>query len=208
MKIGFYAQGDGPHLEMAKYCVESAKDHMPFVKVYHLTDGVTPDVKGSIPIRIPQRLPMGVRRLSHYAGLEGEWCFVDSDVIFQEDVSSVFEKPFDVALASREGTYMEGTDYAEHQPYNFGVVFSKNPKYWRAILPLLMEMPLEKQHWGGEQELCNELALQALSTFSVEILPSRYNFTPKRRDTDVSDKAIVHYKGQRKAWITTPQPAR
>src|SRR6185369_4637862 len=104
---------------MAKHLIASAKTHMPDVPVFHLTDGKCPAV-GEV-IRIDGEMPMGVRRLSHYARLSGEWLVVDTDVVFREDVSQIFEKPFDVALCSRKGTYMDGTRYATRMPYSFGV---------------------------------------------------------------------------------------
>lgn len=208
MKIGFYAQGEGDHLRVARYLIDSAKDVMPGVEVFHLTDGTTPEVAGSTPLRIAERMPMGVRRIKHYSLLDGEWCFVDSDVVFKRDVREVFDKPFDVALASRIGTYMENTPYGEAFPYNFGVVFSKTKAVWQQLLFNLVTMPLDQQHWGGEQELLCHMVRQPMSHFSAEILSSDYNFTPKSKDEDVSGKAIVHYKGLRKAWIMTPQLAR
>lgn len=198
MNIGFYVE-DEEYFDMARMLVRSAKEHMPDVPIYQLTrEKVRAPCEA---IRIPGDMPMGVRRLKHYASLEGNWLFLDVDVLFQRDVRHVFDLPFDVAFASREGTFLENHDYAKVMPYNFGVVFSKNPAYWQMLIPHLLELSPELQEWGGEQYLAGQLANQALSCFSVEILPSAYNFTPVRRDDDFRHAAIVHYKGKRKAWI-------
>lgn len=201
VRLGFYAQGEGPHLLIAKHLIASAAKHMPDVSVFQLTDGATPCLAGAEAIRIAEPMPMGVRRLTHYTRLPGDWLFVDTDVLIYRDVREVFEKPFDVAIASRDGTYMEGTQYARLMPYNFGVVFSRCPKFWEALLPLLKRLPAEAQEWGGEQRLMCEMAKR--SPFKVEILSSAYNFTPHKQDDDLSHVAIAHFKGLRKAWITT-----
>jgi hypothetical protein len=203
LRVGFYAEGSGPHLAIAKHLIASVRKHMPDVEIAMLTDGVTEAPMGVEAIRIAEDMPMGVRRLTHYSRLKGDWVFVDTDVVFRKDVSDVFAKPFDVAVASREGTYMAGTQYAELMPYNFGVVFSKNPEFWGMLLPHLRKMSPEEQRWGGEQLLTCQLIHQQDSCFSVEILPSAYNFTPYRQEDDVSHAAILHLKGARKGWITT-----
>ncbi len=199
MKIGFYAQGVGEHLEIAKHLIASAKRVMPDVPVFQLTDMDTPALCPAI--RLPENIPMGVRRLQHYATLRGDWCFVDSDVIFQRDVRSVFDDGFDVAVVSRIGTYMENSVYTKTFPYNFGVVFSRCQEFWASCLPILQKMTPALQEWEGEQRAMCEIA--ASGPFKIEVLPSEYNFTPKTREEDFSDKAIIHYKGMRKAWITT-----
>lgn len=201
MRLGFYAQGQGPHLDIAKHLIASARKVMPNVDLVQLTDDKTPRLEGVKAIRIAGEMPMGVRRVSHYATLEGEWVFLDTDVIFRKSVEDVFKKAFDVAVVSREGTYMHGSDYAKAMPYNFGVVFSRSPRYWRTVLSGLRTLPKELQEWGGEQLVTCELARR--KDFNVEVLPSGYNFTPEKREDDVSGAAILHLKGPRKAWITT-----
>jgi hypothetical protein len=202
MRIGYFAVGAGPHLDIAKHLIASVKRVMPKVEIFQLTDETTPVLEGAKAVRSAGNMPMGIKRLEHYANLSGEWCFVDTDVLFRKDVQDVFEKPFDVALVSREGTYMHGTEYAQLMPYNFGVVFSKNAEFWKALLPHMKKLSPEMQRWGGEQFLTCQLA-GTDGHFSVEILPSTYNFTPLKKDDDISEVAILHLKGPRKAWITT-----
>lgn len=200
MRIGFYAEGEGPHMDIARHLVDSAHKHMPDVGVVLLTDEKTKAPWGLEAIRIAGDMPMGIRRVMHYT-MPGDWLFLDTDVVFRKDIRSVFEKPFDVAVASRDGTYMEGSQYAELMPYNFGVVFSRNPEFWKTMLPEMKKLSPEYQRWGGEQLLMGMLVKAGL--FKVEVLPSAYNFTPEKRDEDMSRVAIAHYKGPRKAWITT-----
>lgn len=173
---------------------------MPDVELALLTDDKTPAFDGIEAIRIGGDVPMGVRRMMHYA-MPGEWLFLDTDVVFRKDVRHVFDKPFDVAVATRDGTYMQGTQYAELMPYNTGVVFSRNPEFWKKLVPELRKLSPDYQRWGGEQMLIGMLVKAGI--FQTEILPSAYNFTPEKRDEDVSHAAILHLKGPRKAWITT-----
>lgn len=202
MRIGFFAQGEGPHLHIAKHLIESARRLMPEVELYLLTDGQT-SIEGVEAIRIAEDMPMGVRRVQHYATLEGDWVFLDTDVVFKRDVRHVFQQAFDVAIASREGTYMHGTKYAEIMPYNFGVVFSRCPKFWETLLRHLKTLPPEFQEWGGEQRLMCEMVRTKGCPFDVRILSSAYNFTPHKEHDDMSHVFVAHYKGPRKAWITT-----
>ena len=201
MRVGYFATGVGPHLDIAKHLIASCQKHMPGVEICQLTDLTTPCLPGAKAIRSAGKVPMGIRRIKHYSKCEGDWLFLDTDVVFLKDVREVFDRVFDVALCDRVGTYMEGTQYAQQQPYNFGVVFSRCPKYWEYLLPHMKKLSPELQRWGGEQILTCELANQALSEFSVCILPSKYNFTPEKRGEDVSHASIIHGKGARKAWL-------
>lgn len=198
MNVGFFVQGD-EHLPITKYLLESCKKSCPEAPVFQLTDEKTAAV--AEPIRIPGDMPMGVRRVSHYAALEGDWLFVDTDILIKRDVSHVFDEPFDLAVASREGTYMHGSSYSESNPYNFGVVFSRNREPWKLLLKHLREMDTQYQNWGGEQLLLG--ALVKSCRYKTKVLSSSYNFTPLTRDEDLSDKHIIHLKGPRKQWIST-----
>jgi hypothetical protein len=203
LQIGFFGQGEGPHLDIAHHLIASAKEVMPDVDIYQLTDDKTPILEGARAVRLGGDMPMGVRRMELCASLPGEWVFCDTDIVFKKDVRGVFRKPFDIALASREGTIWAGSEYAKVMPFNTGVIFSKNPKFFQMLLPNLKAMTPAMQEWGGEQFMVNELVRHQDSPFSVEILPSSYNFTPATREEDVSHASILHYKGPRKAWITT-----
>lgn len=198
MNIGFFIESAG--FDMAAHLVRSAKRFMPDVPIYQLTNDEAPQVPGAKAIRIGGAMPMGVRRVTHYTRLEGDWILVDSDVMFRRDVREVFDKPFDVALASREGTIWEEADIAKIMPYNFGVVFSRCPAYWEVVLERLKTRPLDQQAWMGEQaETC---ALADENRFNVEILPSAYNFTPKKETDDLSGVSVLHLKGPRKQWAS------
>jgi hypothetical protein len=110
-----------------------------------------------------------------------------------------FEKPFDIALATRKGTVWEKSVYSALQPYNFDVLFSRSPQFWKAALKMMRKTPPNLQDNGAEQLVMNLLVASQL--FNVEILPCGYNFTPKFMDEDVEHASVLHLKGGRKGWI-------
>lgn len=199
MRVAFYCESAGPHLEVGKLFVASVQKSMPGVEIFHLTNETCPEIDGAKPIRLPNDMPMGIRRLTHYTQLEGKWLLCDSDVIVQKDVRHIFNGPIDAAVVSRKGTDIEGTDYEKVFPYNFGVVFSNSQKFWKMVLGVVETLSPELQRWEGEQAALGKIADGG--GFRVAYLPKEYNYTPRSKDEDVSDKYIVHYKGPRKKWL-------
>jgi hypothetical protein len=200
VKIGFFAQGEGEHLYIARNLIRSVQEKMPGCDIYQLTDGETRILDGAKGIRIGGDMPMAVRRISHHAGLDGEWLFIDSDCVILKDVSHVFDDPvFDIALTDRKGSIWEKSFYGMVMPYNMGVTFSRSPSFWLAVKSLLLELPESAQRWEGDQRVVCEMVRRG---YPAKILPGKvYNFTPEKRDDSVAHAAIVHYKGKRKHWI-------
>lgn len=198
MKLGFFIQGPD-FIPLAEYLLASVRKAMPDVEIAQLTDGLCPAIDGCEVIRIPEPMPMGIRRVTHYSRLQGEWCFVGCDVLFRKDVREVFTLPFDVALASRVGTYMERARYSGVMPYNFDVLFSRNPKFWESALDLMKTMTSGSQEAGAEQLVT--CALAKSQSFDVAVISSRYNFTPKLPTEDFGHISALHLKGRRKKWI-------
>lgn len=184
---------------MAETLLATVRKAMPGLHIAQLTDGKCPAIPDVEVIRIPEEMPMGVRRVTHYTRLEGDWCFCGCDVLFRKDVRAVFDEPFDIALASRKGTYMENSRYAVMQPYNFDILFSRSPKFWESALESMKTMTESFQDNGAEQLVT--CALARSDRFDVRIISSAYNFTPKYHTDDFSHAAILHMKGRRKAWI-------
>ena len=203
MKIGFFIEGED-YLGMARALVQSARLTMPHVPIFQLTNGECPAIEGVEVIRIPGDIPMGTRRIMHYAALVGEWCFVGADVVFMKDVQHVFRHPFEIAMASRAGTYLSGSDYEQVMPYNFDVVFSRSPAFWACVLEVMKKLPAEHQRWGGEQCVTGYLARDA----DLHVLPCEYNYTPESKLDPLEDVAILHLKGKRKTWLPELAVAR
>jgi hypothetical protein len=195
------------HLGMAKQMLESARDVMPHAKVHHLTDDKCPALEGVDTVRVFHGdMPMAIRRMMHHAACAGDWLFVDSDIIFQRDVSDVFNKPFDVALTDRGGTITNEAKFAESMPYNIGVVFSRSPKFWMKVVEHLQTLPPREQEWMGDQIVVNAMVKHGGHGFDVKIIPGKtYNYPPKSENDDLSAVSIVHYKGNRKKWLLQPQ---
>lgn len=197
MKVGFFAQGEGEHLHIAKHLIRSVREVMPDVEIWHLTDEHTPalcDVK-----RIFGHMPMAVRRISHHANLYGDWLFIDTDCVVRKDVRHVFEDDFPVAVTDRKGTAWEKSPYGMVMPYNMGVTFSRSPDFWAEVLRHLKSLPPRYQHWEGDQRVVCEMVGAG---YPAKVIPGRiYNFTPEEREDSIDHAAIVHFKGKRKAWI-------
>lgn len=185
MTVGFYHAG--PPSPYAAAMVASVRRVMPDVHVVQL-----PASNGPIARAV----------LEAYASVSGEWLFVDTDVILQEDVRPVFDQPFDVAVATRAGTFREGEDgskFMARMPFNKGVVFSRSQAFWVAALERMAGMKPAAQAWMGDQQaMCDVIASGA---FHVLTLPNRFNYPPKFRGEPVADKAALHFKGPRKPWM-------
>lgn len=206
MKVGFFhvdVAGATPRLPHAQLLIESVRRSLPGVAIVHMTDDSTPAMPGVDDVRRGPAMPIALGCLTAYAAAgAGDWLFVDTDVIVQRDVRWIFDKPFDIAVADRTGTLRPkevGTKFMAAMPYNKGAVFSRSPAFWRAATLRLCQLSTKRQGWMGDQHaMCDVIAA---GQFQIEILDSRYNYAPHRADEDLNSKAIVHFKGPRKAWM-------
>lgn len=196
MKVGVFLvrKHDPAHYVAADGLVRSVRRVMPDVEIVHFTDETSPGIYGADEVRRRPKARMAVLRMEHEAACEGDWLFLDTDVLIQHDVSRVFDASFDVAIAARPAGSLEGP--GEH---NFGVVFSRCPAFWRAILDRLRILPDEQQTWMGDQIAgCDVIRSKA---FNVHILPPAYNYAPETPEDTPEDVTILHYKGPRKRWL-------
>jgi Nucleotide-diphospho-sugar transferase len=202
MRIGVFYQND-TYSQMAGLMLDSVRKVMPDVEIHHLADGKCTALKGADAVhRIPEPMPMAVRRMTLQSQCEGDWLFMDADVIAQKDVSHVFDdKDFDVALTNRDGTITNEAKYAAVMPYNTGVVFSRSPAFWKMVLHHLKNQPMQLQDWTGDQLVICEMMKQGAFGFKVKVLPgATYNYPPKFAG-DGADAALAHFKGNRKAYL-------
>lgn len=204
MTVGFYHVAlDGPKASTAgvQAMVRSVKQAMPGVRIVHFTDVQTPVIDG-VDWAVRPTLPVALGCLDAYAQCEGDWLFLDTDVIVREDVRHVFDQPFDIAVAERAGTLKPSevdTKFMASMPYNKGAVFSRSQAFWLDALARCRQMKPTRQQWMGDQQAMNDAILSG--KYAVEVLPNRYNYPPLTATDDLRDKAIVHYKGPRKAWM-------
>ncbi len=191
------------HAEMGAEAVKAVRRVMPDVHIVHLTDMATPPLQGVDQI-VRRPIPyhqLCFGRLDHYAELEGDWLYLDTDVIVQRDVRHVFTDPFDLAVADRVGMKEPDPRIADLMPYNAGVIFSRSTEFWRAAGLLLRQLKPERHAWLGDQRAMNRV-IQEQPTFTIKVLPGlEYNYVPERFDEDLSGKFLIHYKGKRKAYI-------
>ncbi len=204
MIVAFYhaAPRVTPHVQLAERLIASVRQAMPGVSIYHFTDADTRSIDGvDVCLRHAALMPPALARVQQYATVDGEWLFVDTDVIVQRDVRDVFSKPFDVAVATREGTLKPsevGTSFMARMPYNFGAVFSRSAAFWRSAYERMLDYSAKRQAFMGDQQALNDTIATGL--FNVTVLPNGYNYPPFAKDEDVRDKPILHMKGARKAW--------
>lgn len=211
MKIGFLHLERSENYKEARNCaramVASARSVMPDIKIVQFTDLDTKAVKGIDDVRRKPLEPMGLLRMRHCAGVDGDWLFVDTDVIFQKSVRHVFKKPFDIALTTRDWTHVKAAGgFTERMPFNTGIVFSRCPHFWGEVYTRLRDYQIELQHFMGEQELINEVAAEG--RYRIRKLRGRiFNFPPDAPGTMPTNEqlfqeaAILHYKGSRKALM-------
>jgi len=184
---------------IAKAMIASVRRHMD-CEIVQLTDLTTPKLDG---VDTVQRLEGGIVSsilARHLSKLSGEVLYLDYDTIVQEDVSSVFEQDFDLAITTRSGVEKDSTLLYKVCPHNVGVMFSRSQSFWR-IVRNRYDARQDEPSWFKFQILVTE-AINTLKQFKfLELSSEKYNYTPESRDEDLSGRSIVHYKGLRKSWM-------
>ena len=190
MRVAFLHARQSP--KYADLMVASVQSVMPGVEILQLTDADTPTVDGCRALRMgwDHDNPM-IYRMQHLARLQGDVLVLDTDVIVQHDVSSVFDLTFDMALTWRDGPIYDpnGTDLTKIMPYNCGVMFQREPGFWLACL-----------RWCEGKEVgwyADQLAVAAVAPQwnVLRLHCDHFNYTPRRADEDVTKRYVVHYKG-------------
>lgn len=186
--------------------VRKAMPGVPIVQFTHLEHLLASMVAGVDAVQVVDQRPLCVSVLDAYAACgDGDWLLLDTDVVVQRDVRYVFDEPFDIALATREGTLRPkeiGSKMMTTMPFNKGAVFSRSPLFWKAARELLLAMTPAAQSWMGDQRAMNDVI--STGSFEVKVLENHYNYPPFTADEDVSFRSIVHYKGPRKTWMVQP----
>jgi hypothetical protein len=193
-----FAQTDTP--EHTPTFLESVKGN----EVWQITDEEGQAFPGCEVFRYPRGDDGFVLwRAKAYAAFNKPGLYCDDDMIFQKSFEPLLALDFDVCLTRREQRIMttDGVCITDTQPFNGGFALVRNDVYWPHIVKKIEEMGRKEQHWYGDQ-----LAMAALvNVYKTLILPcSLYNYTPDKYEDmqkDMSDKWMVHFKGQRKAWM-------
>ena len=200
--------------------IASVRSVMPKVEIVQMTDPVTPVVPGvDTVIRHDwDKSKLTLFRLAQMAALDRPASlFLDPDVIVQRPLDPVFEQPFDVALTIRHERIktLDGGNITPAMPYNMGVAFSRQPRFWADALEYCRQLEASDYHdWYGDQLSVKHIA--DTGSFDVLELPcDQYNYSPRTEDENVEERYAVHYKGLRKEWMMrrfgrreAPRPAR
>lgn len=186
--------------------VHEAMPEVPVLQFTHLNNVLASRIEGVDAVQVVDDAPLCVSVLDAFAQCgDGDWLLLDTDVVVQSDVRHVFDQPFDIAVATREGTLRPketGSKMMTSMPFNKGAVFSRSPVFWKAARELLKTMKPAAQSWMGDQRAMNDVI--ATGSFDVHVLDNHYNYPPFTADEDVSFRSIVHYKGPRKTWMVHP----
>lgn len=198
MKVAFpFAKQDPKY---AQVMVASVKRHMPNAEILQLTDEETPEIVGCRAVRMKWQGDdsFTIFKMKHLVWMSGDVLVLDSDVVLQADLSPVFKLPFEVAATWRDGPIRgpDGEDITKAMPINTGVMFCRNHGLWGVCLQYCGESFINE--WYADQ-----LAVAAvISKFNaLRLHCDNFNYTPGKRDEDVSNRLAVHYKGKRKEWM-------
>lgn len=208
MTVGFLfvETGDEAGRLCAEGMVRSVQRSMPGVSVCQFTDETTRRVDGVDDLRRLPMEPMGLLRFRHQASVTGDWLFLDTDVIVQQDVRRVFHQSFHVAIPTRNWKHLRRAEgFTERMPFNAGVVFSRSQGFWQEALSRLEASDTQDREFMGHQQVICDL----IDTGRYQVLcvkGSKYNCPPyvpggkeggnkKLGAQMVREAAIVHYKG-------------
>jgi hypothetical protein len=204
MKVGFYHVDLKPGgRRYTQRMVDSVRQAMPGIPIMQFGRVPSDRIEGVTEFRQAAEGPLVLSSLRSYASLPDEqWLFFDTDVIVQQDLAHIFRHQFHIAVVSREGTLTDQetrTKYMTRMPYNKAVVFSRKQTFWQAALAWLEARPkLWTGFYGDQWAMCEAIKS---AKFQVMVLPSEYNYPLKRKDEDVRDKVVIHFKGSRKRWM-------
>lgn len=209
MQIGFsHVAIDGPRASSALVllALRAARKALPDVPIVHLTDETTERLPVADAVIRRPRLPIALGCLDHFvAAGAGDWLFLDTDALVQHGfpVREVFRgATWDLAVATRDGTLTEkevGTKFMARMPFNKGAVFSRTPAFWQDAYDWLAQQSPKLQQWMGDQRAMNVVI--AAAKYRTLVLDKAFNYPPRRADEDLSERVIVHYKGDRKKWL-------
>lgn len=190
MIVVFLSAAESPRYAHAM--LWALRKHMPSVPVLHLTDEATPAIAGTNTVRLPNVYANPtIFRMKHLSLLEGDVLCIDTDVIIQRDLSPIFEFDFDVALTRRDYKIVDpdGRDISKIMPYNTGVMFQRNGRFWDEGFRITVDAGLD---WYSDQLVAAKLDRY----YNVlKLNCDNFNYKPHSLEEDVSNRYVLHYKG-------------
>lgn len=207
MNVSFFTvlRSDPVHFLHAASLVREIETWMPSSNIVQFTDDDTPVVPGVRAVVRGLDKPLLELRLELYCKVHGQTLFVDTDVSVRADVRSVFsdEDVWDVALCDRAWPHLpQGDSVLQAMPFNTGVVFCQHMGFWPRVLETWRGYDESRRRdWMSEQWAVWEVVRSG--SFRVKILPGMvYNYPPMSPDDAPGGAKLLHYKGQRKSWLT------
>lgn len=205
--IGFLYVGKASNIP--EIMVASVRAAMSNARIVQMTDFETQKIMGVDEVirkHWDQRLLMPYRLLHLKDFPAADAIFLDADVVVQKDLSHLFQDEFDVALTYRDETdpsLRKSPEAYRTMPFNSGVMLARasGRDFWAEAHGVCLAMPEDQQSWFGDQLAIKEVA--ARTSLSIMQYPcALFNYSPSRWDENLSDKFVIHYKGQRrKVWM-------
>lgn len=183
------------HSILMNKAVRAVRKHMPYAEIWHLRGNKTPKYPGADMDAVLD--PM-YHRPAHSAMLpSGDALFLDVDCVVQRDVYEVFKEPFDWAVCVRQQYENEPGVSLDRPAFNGGVIFSRTREFWKHFAEFIAQ-----EDWRWNDTAIGQY-VQERNRFALKVLPSSiYNYIPESPHEDLSGRAIVHYKGEkRKYWM-------
>lgn len=218
--------------DLALLSIASVAKVYPHAHVFVYTDDAenTPDIEGTIRCTLPPGRPAMVANLDaqllhlNTAEYGTKVLFLDADVLVKKPMEL---GPVDALVTWRHSASGEGKDsLAALMPYNYGVigavVNARTREAWTWMRAQVLNMSPAEQNWYG-----NQLAIAALvgcppeSGSEIKTVPiswslrdlgqpivvqqhpcETHNFTPQAEGEDVTDKFVLHFKGDRKQMMS------
>lgn len=175
------------HKELANLFIKEIRKVKPAVELVQMTDMDTVRLDGIDACYRRGSEPFAIWLFNSMIEFPAEqFLRLDYDIILQSDVSDVFEKDFDIAIAD------EG-----HEKMNNGVVFVKDKEIFRYALFCYMEHT-GRDDWQDIQRAM-QMAIDSENFNVLRLPPDIYNCYSSRDGSPHPESAkIVHFKGGRK----------
>ncbi len=218
----------------------SARQSLPGCRLVVLTDQTTviPDNIGADEIMrfdIPRERLMLCRMQAQRAFLasplyDAPTTFVDTDIVFNHSLMSVFDQPFEVGLTYRMDGFCRIDGQVINIPINGGVMFfqpgQRKPAlaYYQRALKAHMTQPEKYFAWGGNQiallDAVGRDAFFSRDGDDTTIDGTHYRFFPCETfnhtppadaipgPDEARDRLVLHFKGKRKSAMADYVSAR
>ena len=194
VKVLYYLESnDLQYHILGAFSVAQTRKVMPDVEIVQLAGSKTEPLIGVD--RVHRRASDWPNRSGHiaqfHAGEPGGALCLDVDTLVFEDVSDVFNEPFDLAVSNRHFT----DGFLPNTPYNSGVVFSRSETFWKTNEVAYVEAG-KPMH---DKVFCSTVNGSQFRVLKLD--GAQYNYIPQTPECNFTGRKIVHFTGSRKAWM-------